>query len=353
VVAIVGLAVAAALVGGLLATRAWHSAHRTGLERSLSVVPAPTKRLAFTDWSAVRHRLGVSADPDATPDDVGRWLQRAFPLDLSAASSIDESGAALQEHYGFSPGNAEWEAYAQSDDGAAMILRLDDDADFGEIADRLRRTGYQEPKDDTGVWIGGVDLVAGLDPTLTPEVQYVALLGEQHLVVTSDSAAYAETAARVAAGDGRSLADTERARALVSAVEEPAAAIVWAGDFACTDLAMSQADENDQQRADDLIADAGGVDPLAGLVMALAPNRTLTVAEHFESADQARANLRPRAKLAVGEAVGRGGSGFADDLRLTGSRTQDANVLLTFRPVSDSVFPLSSLYDGPVLFATC
>jgi hypothetical protein len=128
--------------------------------------------------------------------------------------------------------------------------------------------------------------------------------------------------------------------------------MVWGRDFACRDLAMSQADAGDQREADQLISRAGQVSPLSGLVMAMAPDRTLTVAEQFESTDQARENLRARARLAVGPAVGRGGS-FADDFRLTSAKATGSTVLLALRPKQRTGFVLSSLYDGPVILATC
>ena len=59
-----------------------------------------------------------------------------------------------------------------------------------------------------------------------------------------------------------------------------------------------------------------------------------------------------RATLAVGEAVGRGGS-FADDFVLESSKAVGSSVVLDMRPRSETGFVLSALYDGPVLFATC
>jgi hypothetical protein len=351
VVAVLVLVLVVVLV--YVARGAWDRAHRTTFSRSLEYVPAATARLAFTDWAAVRARLGVHEDASPAPDAVNRWLTRAYPRDLSAASSIDESAPALQKYYGFSPGNAVWEAYAQSKKGATMVLRVDDDVDFADLRDNLRRINYQPPAHDDGVWRGGVDLVSSLDGTLTPELQYVVLLADRHLVVTSDTAAYAALAGKVAAGDGASLAEHDADVAVASSVPEPAAAILWAGDFACTDLAMSQAGADDQSLAQQLIAQAGKTSPLSGLVMAMAPDRTLTVAEQFESADQARANLDARAKLAVGQAVGRGEANFSDDLKLTSARTSGATVLLSMRPRNSGVYPLSSLYDGAVIFATC
>jgi hypothetical protein len=246
----------------------------------------------------------------------------------------------------------EWEAYAQSDDGATMVVRLPDDLDPDRVTDHLDDLGFTKPSRPNGVWKGGVDLVAAIDPTITPELQYVAVLADQHLVVTSDTEGYAKDAVAAAEGDEESLGDDGPTRDLVGKLAEPAAAMVWTGDFACEDLAMSQADEDSQGEAEALVAQAGGVSPLSGLVMAMAPDRTLTVAELFESSGQARDDLRPRAKLAVGEAPGRGGS-FSDDLKLVSSRTDGAAVLLGLRPTRPSGFVLSALDNGPVLFATC
>jgi hypothetical protein len=170
--------------------------------------------------------------------------------------------------------------------------------------------------------------------------------------VTSDQKAYAAKAAAAAQGDADSLADVASTRELVDKLDEPAAAMVWSGDFACDDLAMSQADDDSQAQADELIDKAGGIDPLSGLVMALGSDRSLTVAELFEDSRQARDNLKPRATLAVGDAPGRGGA-FSDDLTLVSSRTDGAAVLLRMEPKQKTGFVLSALDNGPVLFATC
>lgn len=350
IVALVAVLVAALVA--VLGWRVWQDRQRTGLSDALDVVPASTQRLAFTDWAAVRRALDVPDQTRPTDANIERLAGRAYDSDLSAASSIDESSAALQEHFGFSPATARWEAFAQSDEGAAMVVRMPDDFDMEQVEDHLADLGFTEPSGSTGVWQGGADLVAAVDPTITPELQYVAVLADQHLIVTSDEEDYARLTAQVAQGERDSLADVDSSRELVDTVEEPAAALVWPGDFACDDLAMSQADEDSQDRADALVDEAGGVSPLTGLVMALQPDRDLMVAALFEDSGQAKANLGPRAELAVGEAPGRGGS-FSDDLRLVTSRTEGAVVLLGLRPKVESGFVLSALYDGPVLFATC
>jgi hypothetical protein len=347
--AVVAVLVVLALV--LVGLSLWQRFTRTGLEQAVDAVPASSLRLAYTDWSLVRSRLDTDVDTSSSATEIEEFIAEAYDTDFAAASSIDESAAALQDLYGFSPVTAEWEAFAQGRRGAAMVLRVPD-ADFDALADNLDSIGYEEPAEDDGVWKGGVDLVAATDPTLTPELQYVALLEDEGLVVTSDNAKYAATAARAAKGDADTLGSTGTTSSLAEAFEEPATAMLWAGDFACEDLAMSSADEDDQATAEQLVADAGGVSPLSGLAMAMSSDRTLQVVGAFEDERQAEDNLRPRAKLAVGEAVGRGGS-FADDFELTASRAVDSTVRLTLEPRESTGFVLSALYDGPVLFATC
>ena len=346
------IAVVIVVAGVVIGRELWRDAHRSGLSEALDTVPRSTLRLGYTDWSAVRRELGVSADARPTEDAVETLADEAYDTDLSAASSIDEATAALQEHFGFSPMTAEWEAFAQSSEGATMVLRMPDDFDLDRVVERLEDLGFTEPSRSTGVWQGGIDLVAAIDPTITPELQYVAVLADEHLIVTSDQEDYAKEAAAVALGDSDSLGDIASTREVVAKVDDPAAAMVWSGDFACSDLAMSQADEDSQAQADAAVADAGGVSPLSDLVMAMAPDRTLTVAALFEDSGQAKDNLRPRAVLAVGEAPGRGGR-FSDDFELVSSQSDGSAVLLELRPREQTGFVLSALDSGPVLFATC
>lgn len=352
VVAVVVLAlvvVAGAAVGGTLV---WHRLHRSPIADALHRVPASSLRVAFTDWSVVRKALHSRIGQDPSDDAVTSFMTKAYDSDFSAASSIDDSAVALQKYYGFSPANAQWEAYAQGKEGAAMVLKVADGADFSVLAANLRTAGYKKPKKDDGVWNGGVDVVAAIDPTISPELQYVVLLKKQGLVVSSDEETYAQSAAAAAKGDAKSLASTGRVDGLDDTLGHTANAELWSGDFACEDLAMSQADDDAQDQADALVKKAGGVTPVSGLVMAMLPNRTLRVGEHFEDDGEARRNLRPRARLAVGTAVGRGGD-FSDSFKLTRSRTSGSTVLLDLVPRTKTGYVLSSVYDGPVLFATC
>ena len=46
---------------------------------------------------------------------------------------------------------------------------------------------------------------------------------------------------------------------------------MYDGDYACSALAMSQADADDQALAADLIEEAGAVDPLTAFAMSVQP----------------------------------------------------------------------------------
>lgn len=331
----------------------WTERGRTDLSRALEVVPERTQRLLFTDWAEVRRALDVEEDDSPADDVISAMMAEAYDTDLSAVSSIDTAAVALQEHFGFSPATIEWEAYAQETGGAVMVVRMPDGFDFAAVERNLDGLGFTRPKDETGVWAGGIDLVASIDPTITPLLQYVAVLADDGLIVTSDQEAYAVKAVEVALGDAASLGDVQVVQDVVKPIDDPVAAEVWARDFACADLSMSQADDRDvQNQADVLIAEAGEVTPLSGMVMALDAERNVAVSQLFEDADAARTNLPARAKLAVGEAAGRGGS-FSDDLELTSSETDGATVQLRFAPRAETGFLLSALDTGPVIFATC
>lgn len=353
-VAVAGLAllVVGALVVALLFVL--DRLDRTPLERALAVAP-PASRVSFTDWAAVR--AAVDADLGDTPDReaVEEMVDAAYDRDLAAVSAVDEAAGAMQQLFGFGPGTAQWEVYAQSTEGAALALRPPDGTDYDVLGDNLRFAGFTAPDDDGddgGVWRGGIDLVADLDPTLTPVVQYVVLLPDEGLVLASDEADYAERAAAVATGEEDPVGDADGVADLAARMEGALNTVMWVDDFACTDLAMSRADDEARAAAQARVAELGGVSPLSGLALGLVEDGGLRVVQHFADADQAEGDLEVRAELAVGEAYGRGGA-FPDDLELVRSRTVDADVVLDFEPVRADAFPLSSLYDGPLVLATC
>lgn len=333
--------------GGLLW---WRAAHTTALQRAMSLAPAQTARFTFTDWAGVRSRLRSDVDASSSAAELDRFLDEAYDADLSPMSSLLESSGTLQADFGFSPASLEWELLAQSEQGAAVVMQLPEDADVVAIGDRLAGLGYQRPEDDTGVWRGGEDLLPGIG-TLTPELQYLALDAEDHLVVASDTERYAGVAIDTVTGEADGFDDPDDVDDVVSAVGDPLAAAVYDSDVVCKSLAMGNASEADQDQADQLVSAAGEVSPLTGFAMATGRDGGVRVAMSFADDDQARANADSRARLAAGPAPGQGGD-FADRFRLGRVSASGSVVTMELDPVEGS-YVLSDLTSGPVLFATC
>jgi hypothetical protein len=287
-------------------------------------------------------------DAGSSASEVRDFLDQGYDADLTSTSALVQSASVLQDSFGFGPASAEWELFSQSRDGAVITVRLSDDTDFDALGDRLESLGFPRPESESGVWAGGPTVLSGISADLTPELGYLALLPDDHLLLASDGPAYLETAVHAATGEGDRV---EGLDGVVDAVGEPLSAAVYSGDYACGALAMGQADADDQARADELIADAGTVDPFLAFAMAAEPGGDVRVAMEFADDDQARANADSRATLATGPAVGQGGS-FADRFALGSSTADGSTVVLHLQPV-EGQYVLSDLSTGPVLFATC
>ena len=340
-VVVVAVTLVGLLAGGVLW---WKIADTTEFEQAVGLAPSGADRLAWTDWRAVRSELGADLSASSSSDQVDEFLAEGFDADLTSTSALLASAPVLHERFGFSPASVEWELFSQSAEGALVTLRLPESTDFDDLADGLEELGYTRPDDEDGVWRGGSDLLAGIGPDLTPELQHIALDSEERLVRTSDTADYLATA----------LEDTgeqdEAVDQVVEASGEPLSAAVYAGPQACRELAMSSADPADQNLADQLVEDAGEVNPLTAFAMSAQPGGVRVVLA-FEDDDQARTNADSRAVLARGPAPGQGGE-FADRFRVGQVTAQGDLVTMELEPV-EGQFVLSDLSSGPVLFATC
>lgn len=337
------LLVAGAAVAGV---HWWRAAHRSDLERALSLGPGEVERVSWTAWAKVRRELGVDLGPSATTEQVDDFLSAGYGADLTSASALVESTPLLQEEYGFSPASVDWELFAQSEAGAAVVLGLPEDLDVEALGDRLAGLGYSRPDDEDGVWQGGEERVAMIAAgrASSPVLQYVALDADERVLTLSDNGSYLRSVLDDRGGDGA----LDR---VVDAVGDPLSAAVYRGSHACAALAMSQADPADRAEADELVAAAGGVSPMTAFAMAVRPDRDVLVAMSFETEKQARANADSRAVLAVGPAPGQGGS-FPDRFVLGDVVADGTVVTLPLTPVAGA-YVLSDLSTGPVLFATC
>lgn len=339
------LAVVVLVAGGVVAWRVL--ARPTDYERAVAWLPEDSLRVTWTDWAAVRAEVGAPR-PGAGTGAVDGFLDRAYEADLSAGSAVVEATEVLDRRYGFSPLDVGWELLGQARDGQVVVLELAEGTDVAAVEGRLRRLGYDVPPDGPGTggtWEGGADLVASIDPALTPVMQNMAVVEDQRLVVMSDAPGPVSATVAVVAGDGTGL-DAP----LTEVAGTPVQAWLWADDFVCEDLTMSNADPEDQRLAERLVDEAGGVSPLSGLVMARQPDGSVTVGMRFENDDQASANLQPRVDLAAGEAPGMGGT-FGERFRVVSGEADGPDVLVRLEPREE--FAPSALTAGPVLFATC
>lgn len=343
IAAVVVLALAAG-TGGYLR---WREHRETSFAWAVAHAPAGTQRLSWTDWSAVREHEGADLSTRSSAAAVRRFLDRAYDDDLSSTSALVTSAAVLQERYGFSPASADWELFAQSYQGAVVMLHLPSTVDLGDVADNLRDLGYREPSDPAGIWLGGEDLLARISPELTGELQYVALDPADQLVLTSDSASFLSVAADAVRGHGRASG----LDGVVADAGQALSSAVYAGDYACGALAMAHAGAADQAQGKQLLAAAGEVNPYSAFAMSDEPDGSVRVSFEFETAETARTNAETRATLARGPAPGQGGS-FGDRFRVTSAIAHGALVVLQLAPRPGAAV-ISDLSTGPVLFASC
>jgi hypothetical protein len=318
------------------------------LEGALGLVPASTSRASWTDWEGVRRELDATVDADSPPADVDAFMAQAFAADLSAMSALGTSATTMQDELGLSPATLRWELLAQSDDGAVEVLGVADDTSFDDLAERLASLGWAEPDDADGVWVGGPDVLSGVGPGLTPELQHFVLLADRHLVLTSDQAPYLEQVMEVVGGDADGADDLAE---LSTGLGDPLAAAVYDGAYACERLAMAQADDDARAEADQLVAAAGGVHPLTGFAMGALAGGDLRALLQVEDSDDAPGDADARARLAAGPAPGQGGD-FGDRFSVEQAGSRGREITLDLRPQRGQ-YVLSDLTSGPVLFATC
>lgn len=345
-VALLALAVAAGLAVW------WFARGPSGpYAEAMGVLPEDTLRSSFTDWQQVGDEVDLpDVEAAEDPATVNEFLGEVYDADLATGSAMLDVIGGMATVYGYSPAQVEWEAYGQSRDGSVDVLRVGDDVDLDEVADNLKDAGYDAPDEDDGVWRGSADLVVQLESPMTGLQINVLLLRDEQLVLTSDSASYLEDVREVVRGDAPSLREATGTDALVAAVEGAVSAQLWSRDFACEDLAMSKADAADRNEGARLLEQAGGVHPLAGLVLARVGGDRATVAMWFESESDADDDLQPRTDLAQGPAPGQGGD-FDERFTVEESVVDGQMVTMRLRAVTGTL--MGDLGQGPVLFAAC
>ena len=312
----------------------------------MALAPKASARLGWIDWAGIREELDADLSAASSTKDVERFLNDGFDADLTSPSALVSSAPVLQTDFGFSPATIDWELFAQSDEGAILMIGMPKSLDLDKIEDQLVDVGYQQPSLDDDVWIGGPDLLAQIGG-LSQELAFITIDRDKRVLAASDESSTLETWR-----DDRRGEDLDDSIADVTAVEEGAlSASIYSADYACVALSMTQADDADRTRAAELISQAGDINPYSAYAIAGLPGGDVRVAMAFDSEEQARTNADTRSQLAAGPAPGQGGS-FPERFKL-GKVTADGKVVVMPLEPLPSTYVMSDMATGPMLFATC
>ncbi|MFC5727395.1 MULTISPECIES: hypothetical protein [Nocardioides] len=319
---------------------------RSRFAQAVALAPESSARFNWTDWAGVRAELDADLTGSSSTDQLDEFLLEAFDRDLSSTTALSESAPTIHAELGFSPATIDWELFAQGERGAVVIMGLPESFDVDHLRASLKEVGFTEPDQADGVWLGGVDLLEGLDGPVTPELAALQIDEEEGLLFGSDNPGYLEARADAERGER-----DDGVAEVIDGVGEALTATAYTGEQACAALSMTEADATDRTRAAELVEQAGEVNPLTGFAIAGRPGGDVRVAMSFDTEDQARNNADSRSRLAVGPAPGQGGS-FGERFSLGKVVAHGRTVTMELEPV-DGAFVLSDLSHGPVLFATC
>jgi hypothetical protein len=355
------VALVAAVGAGVALSRVERSA--PALPTAVASMPAETLTASVTHWSRVRDLLGGRGA------DAG-VLDRAYDTDASAVSALGTMVPLMDRLYGWSVLDVDWEALAQSRQGAAIVLQMPAGVELGMVRERLGELGYREPFEPAGVWRGGTDLVARLaTPTtpLTPLLAHAVVLDDSRRVVFSDSPVYAASAARVSQGTAESLGQQEPVAAVADQLDDALAGVVHVGERACHVMGFRGASAAEAAFAAQRVRSVGGIGRFAAVGVGMEAGDTsgrpgtglrrppLVVAMHFDGhlgAGAAADEARRRARLAVGEAPGQGGT-YQSRFSVESAGQRGGDVVLRLRPREAGAQLLSDLNPGQLLFASC
>ncbi len=346
----------AAVAGGVVAASGAPDP-RPPLLAGLDALPADTETANLTDWERVRDLLDVPVGDADDPAVLRGVLSQGFSTDLVGASPLAGAAPVMAADYGWSVAAADWEAFGQSRDGAVVVVDLGT-VDPDVVVAGLDDVGYTAPtthRDTGGVWTGGPDLLASVDPALTPLLGYVAVLADDGLVLFSDDADYAAHVVSVARGEAASMAAEPDVAATVLRLSDDPVAVVHTGDRGCTVTSLRSASPDDRVAAQRLVA-AG--EPLVaydalGLGLRLSDDGSaLDVAMSFADPAVAAAQERVRAALAQGDALAQGGT-WAERFDRVDATVAGPVLVLTLEGADRRARLLSDLGTGGLLFASC
>lgn len=203
-----------------------HPDPRPALDIALSDAPAGTLTASFTDWQQVREVLAPDIRGRRAPTQA--LFAAAYERDLSAVSVLGDAATAMPDLYGWSVLDTDWEMYAQSDRGAAVVLAMSPGLSPSTDVAGLRSVGYDAPAyapDDGGVWVAG-NVAGGTVSAVSDRLLSVAVLADQHIIVASNDSRYAAATIEVVRGEAPAMTDVRAVTDVAAPVVGSAVAVI-------------------------------------------------------------------------------------------------------------------------------
>ena len=341
------IAILLVTTGGWMSSRTSHEA-RAPLAQALDLLPPDTRVAGFTDWALIRSTLGF--DNVTTALDRDTLLSNAFERDLSARSILENFTPTMVAKYGWSVADLRWEMYGQATTGAVLAAGMNDDLKADAVVSGLRKLGYVQKR---GSWSLGPDKLALAAPGLPETFVNIAVLGDERLIIASDSSSYLEGVIAMHRHHGKSLAAIAAIRQTASPLLGAQSAVIQVRNDACKSTGLTGEPATVQAQGRNTVKPLGKLASVtygARAIFDRAGDQRLRFSLTFDSAAVATRQLQLRSALTKGSFVGRTGQ-IGDVLTLTSAQTNGPNATLDFDVDTDK----GSFMDGngPLLFAAC
>jgi len=341
-----------AAIAVAIAIGSWASARepdtRTSLASALDALPAGTLVAGFTDWAAIRADLGLGrSSTAATRAALG---DDASLRDLTTRSVLGRVVGDMDEAFGWSAADLEWEAYGQAPTGAAMVARLADSVSIDAVEDRLVALGYTRRG---AVWTIDAAGATAVGPELASTLGHLAVLRDRRLVVAADRAGYVPRVLATIRGDDRSALSVRPIADVAETLAGSDTVVVQSRTFGCRATSLDAAGADVQAQADAAVGRVGALaaPTFTGRGLVDGPrSQSIGFAAAFASPAEAAEQLRVRSALTTGPFIGRSGR-VEDSLRLRGSTVDGSVAVLRFDVDPDESAYMSG--EGPALFASC
>ncbi len=321
---------------------------RAPLAAAFDALPSGTVVAGFTDWASLRDGVGAEASTDAELRAVLR--DDASLRDLTTRSVLGGVVEQMDDLYGWSAADLQWESYGRAQAGAVMVARLSDDVSLDDVRSAWSSLGYQRVD---GVWTLGQQGRTAVGPELAATLGHVALVPGRRLVVAADSAEYVRTTLDVIDGRRDSALSIRPLADVTRSLAGSDSAVVQSRAFGCRATSLDALGADVQAQA------AAALDRVAPLVAPTvtgrgladgSPSQTIRFVSAFDSPAQARAQGQVRSALASGPFIGRSGR-IEDSLVLRDVTAEGSVATLTFALDPDRGAYMSG--EGPLLFASC